>query len=53
MVFPHEPLIRVQGPILQCQILETALLNIVNFQTLIATKATRVCKIGGRTGAGA
>jgi nicotinate phosphoribosyltransferase len=43
VVFPHEPLLRVRGPILQAQILETALLNIINFQTLIATKAARVC----------
>jgi len=42
-VFPHEPLVRVRGPILQAQIVETALLNIVNFETLIATKAARVC----------
>ncbi len=43
VIFPMEPIVRVTGPILQCQLLETALLNCVNFQTLIATKAARVC----------
>lgn len=44
VVFPNEPIVRVQGPIMQCQLIETALLNCVNFQTLIATKAARVCQ---------
>ncbi|MDB6076325.1 MAG: nicotinate phosphoribosyltransferase [Akkermansiaceae bacterium] len=43
-VFGHEPLLRIQGPILHAQLVETALLNIVNFQTLIATKAARTCE---------
>jgi nicotinate phosphoribosyltransferase len=43
-VFAHQPLLRVQGPILHAQLVETALLNIINFQTLIATKAARVCQ---------
>lgn len=44
VAFPHEPVVRVQGPLLQCQILETTLLNLINFQTLIATRAARVCQ---------
>jgi len=48
VVFAHQPLLRVSGPILECQLLETALLNIVNFQTLIATKASRVSRVAGQ-----
>ncbi|HET6878889.1 MAG TPA: nicotinate phosphoribosyltransferase [Pirellulales bacterium] len=47
VVFPQEPLVRVRGPIWQAQLVESALLNIVNFQTLIATKAARVCLAAG------
>jgi nicotinate phosphoribosyltransferase len=43
VVFPHEPLLRVTGSLLQGQLFETALLNIINFQTLIATKSARIC----------
>ena len=43
VVFPNDPIVRVTGPIVQCQLLETQLLNCVNFETLAATKAARVC----------
>jgi nicotinate phosphoribosyltransferase len=42
VVFPGQPLVRVSGPMMQAQIVESALLNIINFQSLIATKAARV-----------
>ncbi len=42
LVFPREPMVRVTGPALECQMLETALLNTINFQTLVATKTARV-----------
>jgi nicotinate phosphoribosyltransferase len=47
LVFPHEPMIRLRGPLIQCQLLETAMLSVVNFQTLIATKASRVALAAG------
>ncbi|WP_342387412.1 nicotinate phosphoribosyltransferase [Salinicoccus bachuensis] len=42
LVFANMPLVQVEAPIIEAQLVETALLNIVNFQTLIATKASRI-----------
>lgn len=47
VVFPHEPILRVRGPLVHAQILETPILNIINFQTLLATKAARICQAAG------
>lgn len=43
LVFPNEPIVQIEGNILEVQLVETALLNFLNFQTLIATKAARIC----------
>lgn len=43
VVFPRIPLVKVIAPIMEAQLVETAILNIINHQSLIATKAARVC----------
>ena len=43
VIFPREPLVKVIAPIMEAQLMETAILNIINHQSLIATKASRVC----------
>ncbi len=50
VVFPYEPLMIITAPICQAQLMEAALLNIINFQTLIATKARRVCHAASPAG---
>ena len=45
LCFGNEPLIRVEAPLIQAQLIETILLNIINFHTLIATKASRIRQI--------
>ncbi len=45
--FPNEPVLRVQGPLFNAQIAETYLLNVINFQTLVASKASRIRTVAG------
>ena len=45
LVFANEPLVRVEAPLAEAQLIETALLNIINYQTLIATKASRIKQV--------
>lgn len=47
MVFGNEPIIRIEAPLAEAQLIETAILNIVNYQTLIATKAARIKHVAG------
>ena len=47
LVFANEPLVQIEGPLAECQLIETAVLNIINFQTLIATKASRIKSVIG------
>jgi len=48
VVFPHEPIVQIEGTIFETQLVETAVLNLLNFQTLIATKAARICLAADR-----
>ena len=43
VVFPGEPILTVKAPVIEAQLIETALLNILNHQTLIASKAAKIC----------
>ncbi|CAM3321262.1 nicotinate phosphoribosyltransferase [Vagococcus fessus] len=47
LVYNNEPILQVEGPLAQCQLVETAILNVINYQTLIATKAARIKSVVG------
>lgn len=51
LVFANEPILRIEAPLAEAQLVETALLNIVNYQTLIATKASRIKHVVGEQSA--
>jgi nicotinate phosphoribosyltransferase len=48
IVFPNEPILRVDGNIIECQLIESLLLNIINFESLIASKAFRIKLVAGK-----
>ena len=50
-IFPGEPILTIKAPLIQAQFAETALLNIINHQTLIATKSSKICRATGGRGA--
>ncbi len=47
LIYPGEPLLQVRGSVIECQLLETALINLANLSTLVATKAARICQAAG------
>ncbi len=47
VVFPNEPIVRIEGTLIETQLIETLLLNVLNFQSLVATKAARICSAAG------
>ncbi len=49
LIFPNEPIVRVEGNIIECQLIESLLLNILNFESLIATKAFRIKMVSGKS----